>query len=143
MIDVRLVTDAVIAFCKLRLAGTNIAVGDGKAPDGFGAGYVVVYRIAAGVGESDRLVGSFAQPDDMAQVKYQFSAVGASRAQAEAIQVRLTSPFVELAPAGGYLFPLTVAGHTVVSRKLSTDIGVGSEGSFTSVRHVALLVAAA
>ncbi len=139
MIESRKVTDGVLAFCEAALVGTAAEgmVGDARAPQG-AAGeppYLVVYRIAAGYDN----IGPYVQPDDMRYLKYQLSAVGFNRAQAEFVLDRVLLRMTELGP-GGYVYPLTVADHTVIERKVITDIGVGSEGAMLSMAHVRLLV---
>jgi len=132
------VTDAMVAFCEAQLVGTVAEgqVGDGKAPDGFGAGYLVVYRIASGF-EDD---GAFNEPADMRYVKYQLSAVGETRQQAEFILDAVVDPFLTLG-TNGPANPLSVVDHTVMEQSSATDIGLGAEGEFTSMQHVKVLVA--
>lgn len=132
------VTDAMVAFCEAQLVGTVAEgqVGDGKAPDGFGGGYLVVYRIASGFEDH----GSMAEPGDMRYVKYQLSAIGDTRAQAEYILDAVVDPFITLG-TNGPANPLTIVDHTVVEQSSATDIGLGAEGEYTSMQHVKVLVA--
>lgn len=132
------VTDGIIAFCEtqLQLLDSTMKVGDGKAPDGFGPGYLVVYRVASGFEDQ----GSWLEPGDQRYIKYQFSSVGETRRHAEAILDAVVGPFTELGD-GGPQNPITVVGHTVLEQSIATDIGVGSQGEFTSLQHVKVLVA--
>jgi len=136
VIPARLVTDAVVKFCSDLLEPLGIQVGDGKAPDGFGTPYLVVYRIASGF-RADR--GSYAQPSDLQTFKYQISGIGVDRSEAEGVTDAVTTPWVEMGPSG-LVYPLTITGHTVVSRTLATDVGMATEGVFTSIRHLLLAV---
>lgn len=140
MIESRKVTDGLLAFCEAALVGTAAEglVGDAKAPDG-AAGeppYIVVYRVASGYGA----IGAIVQPDDMRNVKYQLSAVGANRAQSEWILDRVLVRLTDLGSGTGYTYPLTVEDHSVIEREVVTDIGIGAEGAMLSVAHIRLLV---
>ena len=140
MIEARKITDGLISFCETALVGTAAEgmVGDAKAPDG-AAGeppYMVVYRVASGYAP----IGAIIQPDDMRNVKYQLSAVGANRAQSEWVLDRVLVRLTDLTSGSGYTYPLTVADHAVIEREVVTDIGIGAEGAMLSVAHIRLLV---
>jgi hypothetical protein len=137
VIPARIVTDAVVGFCSDILEPLGIQVGDGKAPDGFGTPFMVVYRIASGFRADG---GSWAQPGDIQTFKYQISGIGADRSEAEGLCDAVSIPWIEFDPAGGYVHELEVTGYTVLSRTLSTDVGLASEGVFTSIRHIQLAV---
>ena len=137
-VQVGKVTDGLFTFLDAQLVGTigEGQLGDGKAPDGFGPTYLVLYRVASGFADQ----GAFSEPSDMRYVKYQISAVGATRQQAEYLLDLVVAPFVELGTAGP-ANPVTIADHSVLEQTLATDIGLGSEGEFTAMQHIQLLVA--
>lgn len=109
----RQTTDAIFAL----LVSANVKIGDGDTPAGAGwqgpadaspfNGYGILYPIAGGMSDGD-----LARPDSDADLIYQVSTWGASRAQADAVLDKVNTVLLT--------WPILIPGRVV--RSVRVDI---------------------
>lgn len=118
-----IVTDSVVALMDSYLP---VEVGDGAAPDGVPAPFLVVYTLGAG---ADTPPG-WSQPGGSQWGTYQLTGVGASRKAAEALTGdALALVLTRLDDGRGFWRALNPTSHRVVDRQLAPGTGVSREGN--------------
>ena len=103
----------------------GIKVGAGKAPDGAGLGYVVLFASTTAA----RDLGSWGNPEGSGRVRVQLTAVGSTDEQSNAIMDRCLDLILTPDEAnGGFLNPILPEDHDVWFRSKVADVGSANEG---------------
>ena len=145
-----LVTDAVVALLRSELSPMKVGDGIAPSPDSgdrtldVKSGYVVVHRIPAGAAYEGSELGG--QPESIERIRYQISAAGIQRNQAERISEAAIGILVDrddVSRSRQYVHDLTVAGHAVLSRRKFGTIPTESLGTIQAGGYVEILVSVA
>lgn len=148
-VNASLVTDAVLGLLRSTL---DVKVGDAAAPSPDAgdlrldprAGYLTVHRIPAGAAYEGSSVGG--QPESIERIRYQITAAGVQRNQAERLAEAAIGVLVDRGDTPGdrgYVHALAVAGHAVLSRHKFGAIPTESLGTVQAGGIVELLVSVA